>query len=331
MTTKTIFTLAVFLTLLSTAFKIPAAVKRKTAPQLSESTPVFLGRGINIPSIEQMNAAHYTIIRKAGFDHVRIPIHPFSQTNGTEDYTLKSSFFDAIDTAINRSLVNNLIPIIDFHEHSAMQKDPSGTKPMFLAIWKQLAIHYQGFPGSVLFEIANEPNMKADLWNEILSEAHAIIRKSNPNRTLLIGTVYGNQIKYLKDLKIPENDKNIIVTVHYYMPINFTHQGAQWSNNYKNISGLSWPTDQSGEQEIINDFKVAAEWSKTYGIPIHLGEFGTYNKSPMDSRVRWTKTVARLAEQLHWSWCYWELNQGFGIYSLTTNKWNDLLFHALIP
>ncbi|RZJ15473.1 MAG: glycoside hydrolase family 5 protein, partial [Acinetobacter sp.] len=268
------------------SFKLYAApVSRlQSARILVDQPTIFLGKGVNIPSIQIMNAFHYKIIKAAGFDHVRIPIHPFSQTTGTAEFQLRESFLAMLDTAVNRSLANGLIPIIDFHEHNAMQKDPLGTKPMFLAIWDQIAIHYKDSPSSVLFEVANEPNMKAEIWNEILNDAHAIIRKSNPNRTLLIGTINGNQIKYLKDLKIPKNDKNVIVTIHYYMPIKFTHQGAQWSKNYKDISGLTWPTAESGEQEIIADFNVAAQWSKENGIALHLGEFGTYSKSAMDSR-----------------------------------------------
>jgi hypothetical protein len=104
------------------------------------------------------------------------------------------------------ALKAKLMVIIDFHEHGALQKDPLGKKPMFLAIWKQVAEHYAGLPKEVLFEIANEPNMKPELWNAMHSEAYQIIRKVNPHRTLLIGPIYGNQIKYLKHLQLPEED-----------------------------------------------------------------------------------------------------------------------------
>jgi endoglucanase len=322
---------SVFFFLLCLQAGVYASEAQNLIPLTESPAPIFLGRGVNIPSIQIMNARHYKIIKEAGFNNVRIPIHPFNKTDGGAGFILKPAFFELLDTAVNRSLANDLIPIIDFHEHNAMQKDPIGTKPMFLAIWTQLAEHYKDAPGKVLFEIANEPNMKPELWNEILAEAHTVIRQSNPNRTLLIGTVYGNQIKYLKDLKIPANDKNVIVTIHYYMPIEFTHQGAEWSKNYKNISGLEWPSEKSGEQEIINDFNQAQEWSKANGIALHLGEFGTYNKSAMDSRIRWTRFVARQADKLNWAWSYWEMNQGFGIFNITTNQWNEGLYKALIP
>jgi endoglucanase len=290
-----------------------------------------LGRGINISGYQGLDEIDYKSIKEAGFSNVRIPIHPFGQTISNIDFTLKPSFFEELDLAIKRSLSNNLIPIIDFHEHETIQKDPIGIKPKIMAIWKQLADHYKDAPKEVLFEICNEPNMKAAIWNEIHKEAYQIIRISNPDRTLLIGTINGNQIQFLKDLTLPEDDRNIIVTIHYYMPIQFTHQGAEWSPKNKNLSGIEWPNSRAEEQAIINDFKNAQKWAKTNKRPLHLGEFGVYNKAGMESRIRWTNFVTRQAEKLNWSWSYWEFCQGFGIFNKNSKTWNKGLLNALIP
>lgn len=299
----------------------------KTAFELNKR----MGRGINIPSIQQMDTTHYKAIKEGGFTNVRIPIAPFDETITKTDFTLKPSFFDILDEAVNRALAYDLIPIIDFHQHHVIQNDPLGVAPVFYAIWQQLAEHYKDAPKEVLFEIANEPNVKPDLWNDFYKMAYRIIRKSNPDRTLLIGTIYGNQIKYLKDLELPEDDRNIIVTIHYYEPIDFTHQGAEWNPERKDISGIQWPTEDMPEQDIIDDFNTAQEWSKANKRPLHLGEFGVYNKTEMSARIKWTAFVALQAEKLGWSWSYWELNQGFGIYNLKTYEWKTGLYKALIP
>lgn len=290
-----------------------------------------LGRGINIPSIQNMNEKHYQVIKEAGFFNVRIPIAPFKEITSDTDFTLKSSFFERLDLAVERVLSVGLIPIIDFHEHHAMQNDPLGTAPMFYSTWTQIAEHYKDAPSEVLFEIANEPNMKPDLWNDLYKMAYRIIRKSNPERTLLIGTIYGNQIKFLKDLELPQDDRNIIVTVHYYMPIEFTHQGAEWNEKRKNVTGLTWPSEERTEGMIVEDFEIAQKWSEANNRPIHLGEFGVYNKTAMEDRIRWTSFVAREADARGWSWSYWEFNQGFGIYDLKTDEWKKGLKNALLP
>ncbi|MCB0566828.1 MAG: cellulase family glycosylhydrolase, partial [Phaeodactylibacter sp.] len=157
-----------------------------------------------------------------------------------KDFKLAPSFFKTLDWAVEQALENDLMAIIDLHEHHAMQEDPIGIQPLFFAIWEQIAEHYKGHPSEVLFEIANEPNMDPQIWNQIHARAHKIIRSSNPDRTILIGTIYGNQIRHLKDLDLPVEDRNIIVAIHYYSPIQFTHQGAPWSTKNKDLSGITF-------------------------------------------------------------------------------------------
>nr|WP_294897890.1 glycoside hydrolase family 5 protein [uncultured Pedobacter sp.] len=298
-----------------------------------------MGRGLNIIGYDpiwdnfskaRMKEKHFKLIKEAGFNNVRIKISPFRFSMDSA-YTINPKFFTTLDWIIKESLKNNLMAIVDFHEHGAMEKDPLGTKPMLLAMWKQIAEHCKNYSNDVLFEIANEPNMKPELWNQIHKEAYEIIRKSNPNRTLIIGTVYGNQINYLKDLVLPEADRNIIVAVHYYSPIEFTHQGAPWSAKSKDLSGITWTGTEAQKQAVQKDFDVVQNWSKQHNRPITLGEFGAYEKGDMQSRVNWTNYVARQAEARHWSWSYWQFDSDFIAYDMAKDEWVKPIIDALIP
>jgi endoglucanase len=126
--------------------------------------------------------------------------------------------------------------------------------------------------------------MKPEIWNEIQEEARQIIRESNPHRTLIIGTINGNQIQFLKDLKLPAADQNIIIAIHYYSPIQFTHQGAPWSKNNKDLKDIHWNATEAQQQAVINDFDVAQKWSKENNQPLTLGEFGAYEKAELKDR-----------------------------------------------
>ncbi len=298
-----------------------------------------LGRGVNIigydplwkdSSKARMKEKHFKLIKEAGFSNVRIVISPFRFSLNDSNHTLHPAFFSTLDWAINESIKNNLVAIVDFHEHGAMGKDPLGNKAKFLSMWQQIANHCRGYSNDVLFEIANEPNMKPEIWNNLHTEAREIIRKSNPKRTLIIGTIYGNQIKYLQDLILPENDRNIIVAVHYYSPIQFTHQGAPWSVNNKNLSGIQWTKTESEKQAVISDFDLAQEWSKKHNRPITLGEFGAYEKADMPSRILWTQYIARQAEARKWSWSYWQFDSDFIVYDLNKDEWVLPIKHALV-
>jgi endoglucanase len=299
-----------------------------------------LGRGVNILSADKawrslskarMTSNHFKQIKEAGFDNVRIAIHPFGFTRDTVNYKIDSSFFVALDWSLKQSLSNNLMAIVDFHEHESMGRNPIENKAKFLSMWKQIAEHCKDYPQTVLFEILNEPNIKPALWNEFHKEAYKIMRESNPNRTLLIGSIYGNQIKYLKDLELPENDRNIIVTIHYYMPIEFTHQGAPWSRTSKDLKDIKWSETESEKQAIIADFDTAQNWSKKFRRPLYLGEFGAYEKANLPDRVRWTNFVPRQAEKRGWSWAYWQFDSDFIVYDIDKDTWFDPIKNALIP
>jgi endoglucanase len=299
-----------------------------------------LGRGVNIigydplwkdSSKARMKDKHFKLIKDAGFNNVRIVISPFRFASGDSDFTIKPVFFERLDWAINNALKNRLMAIVDFHEHGAMGKDPVGTRPMFLAMWKQIAERCKNYPNNVLFELANEPNMKPEIWNNLHSEAYKIIRASNPNRTLLIGSVYGNQVKYLQDLLLPEDDRNIIVAIHYYSPIQFTHQGAPWSVKNKDLSGIEWNETADEVLTVQKDFDMAREWARQHNRPLTLGEFGAYEKAGMPSRIRWTNHIARQAEKRNWSWSYWQFDSDFIVYDMDKDEWKRDILNALIP
>lgn len=299
-----------------------------------------MGRGVNIigydplwkdASKARMKEKHFALIKQAGFNNVRIVIGPFKFSMNDSAYTLKPEFFTSLDWAIKEALKNKLMAIVDFHEHSAMQKDPMGTKPKLLAMWKQIAAHCKDYSNDVLFEIANEPNMKPEIWNAIHKEAYQILRASNPKRTIIIGTINGNQIKHLPDLILPEEDRNIIVAIHYYSPIQFTHQGAPWSVKNKNLSGIEWTQSKPQEDSVKADFDFAQQWSKQHNRPLTLGEFGAYEKADMPSRLRWTNYIARQAEARKWSWSYWQFDSDFILYDMNKDEWVEPIKNALIP
>ena len=111
----------------------------------------------------------------------------------------------------------------------------------------------------------------------MLKETLAVIRKTNPTRNVIIGPAFWNNIHYLDKLELPADDRHIIVTVHYYLPMEFTHQGASWNKETAKLSGVTWGTEAE-KHRVEEDFAGVQEWSKKEGRPIFLGEFGAYEK-----------------------------------------------------
>jgi endoglucanase len=299
-----------------------------------------LGRGVNIIGYDnafwkdyqhgRFKEPYFKMIKEAGFSNIRVNLHAFSHMDKT-NYKFDPKWLETLDWVVKKGLEAKLMVILDMHEFNQMADDPVGKKEMFLSVWRQLAPRYKDQPSQVIFEVLNEPNQKltVDMWNEYLAEAVKIIRETNLGRTLIIGPGNWNGIESLPTLKLPENDQNIIVTVHFYHPMQFTHQGAPWSKDTKDLSGIKWMGTAEEKAFIETKLKVAADWSKANKRPIFLGEFGAYDKGEMDSRARYTAFVARTAEKFGFSWAYWQFDSDFIVYNIEKEAWVQPILNAL--
>jgi len=315
------------------------------APAQSESKPdAFaqnqrLGRGVNILGYDpiwrareqgRFKAEYFQKLKAAGFNSVRINLHAFRHMDATNN--LKASWFEVLDWAVNEAQAQGLAVILDLHEFQVLGKDPAGNKEKFLAFWRQMAAHYQNAPASVYFEPLNEPHDKLtpELWNEYFAEVLGVIRKTNPTRPVIVGPGFWNSIDRLAELKLPEGDRNLIVTVHFYEPFNFTHQGASWADRADKL-GFDWKGTAEEVAALNRAFDKADAWSKANQRPLFLGEFGAYDRGPMDSRARWTAAVTRAAEARGWSWAYWQFDSDFILYDVKREAWVEPIRDALIP
>src|SRR5262245_31041058 len=198
-----------------------------TATTEPEPTPtpipiVELQRGVNMGNMLEapnegewglyLQEEYFDLIRDAGFDFVRLPVRWNAHAKESEPYAINPSFFFRVDQVVEWALERNLTIIIDFHHYEEMMTDPWSHKDRYLGIWRQVADHYKDYPTTVLFELLNEPNtaLDAQLWNEYLKEALAIVRETNFTRDVVIGPVSWNAYNWLSTLDLP-NDKHLIV------------------------------------------------------------------------------------------------------------------------
>jgi endoglucanase len=280
-----------------------------------------------------LQAEYFSLIKEAGFSGVRIPIRWSAHAGVDSPYTIHKNFKDRVDWAVHQALTNELAVVINIHHYEEIMSEPEQHRERFLALWKQITEHYLDQPDDLLFEVMNEPhdNFVAELWNEYLLEAIDTIRAIDPERTLIIGTAEWGGIGSLSKLDIPDSLDNIIVTVHYYNPFEFTHQGAEWVDGSDDWMGTTWRGYTSEKSAMAEDLDMVAAWAAQHNRPIYIGEFGSYSKADMTSRVAWTKHLREEAEQRGMSWAYGEFGAGFGIYDRDSGEWRTELLHALIP
>jgi len=302
------------------------------------SRTVNLGNALEAPNEGEwgvtLQKEFFQVISQKGFTAVRLPVRWNAHALKEAPYTIDPEFFKRVDWAVEQALDNNLAIIVNIHHYEEeLAVDPQGQQARFLALWKQIAEHYRSYPNALLFEPLNEPNglLNARQWNKLIALTLPAIRASNPTRNIVIGPTGGDSVDELDELTLPDDDRHIIVTFHFYNPYQFTHQGAEWVQGSASWVGTEWKGSSAEKQILQFDLKNAEQWGKDNQRPIFLGEFGTYSKADMASRVRWTAFMAREAEARNFSWGYWEFCAGFGLYDLTTGQWHEDLVQALIP
>ena len=277
---------------------------------------------------------YFRLASQRGFTAIRLPVRWNAHALETAPYTIDPAFFKRIDWAVQQAFENNLAIVVNIHHYEEeLALDPTGHQARFLALWEQIAEHYQDYPNSLLFEPMNEPNglMTPKHWNDLIALVVPVIRATNPTRNIVIGPADWNSLNDLDELSLPADDRHIIVTFHFYQPFQFTHQGAEWMPGSDSWLGTEWKASSAEKQAIQFDFNIVDKWAKDNNRPIFLGEFGAYSKADMNSRVLWTAFIAREAEKRNFSWGYWEFGAGFGVYDPAAGKWNDGLAQALLP
>ncbi len=271
-------------------------------------------------------------MKAAGFTTLRMPLTAFKHIVDTKG-NLDPKYLDKIDTVVLAAIKNNMTIILDEHDFDDCEKNTDACAVLLPNIWYDLSEHFASAPNNVVFELLNEPHGKIDdqIWNDWLSGLVGIVRETNPTRNIIVGPVGWNSIDQLDKLKLPA-DKHIIVTFHYYSPMEFTHQGADWAGDaLKPLRGVRWTGTPEQMAKLNGDFDKAAAWGKANGRPIFLGEYGTYGKynDNMEDRAAWTRAVSKAADDRGFARAYWYYDGDFGAFDADKGQWVDPIRNAL--
>jgi endoglucanase len=213
----------------------------------TKSEPVF-HRGVNLSSWfanaprQPLFDPDFKQIKKAGFDHVRIPINPeffgfslasqagFSFVNFVSRQTLSN-----VDRAIDLAIGNGLAVILDLHPEPKFQaklEKSEAAETSFIQFWESLIARYaKHAPDMIGFELLNEPQYHASLekYHRFMSRTVRTLRQKFPTRTLIVGAPQGSSIDGLLKFK-PIMDSHTLYVFHFYEPYIVTHQGATWGS-----------------------------------------------------------------------------------------------------
>lgn len=207
----------------------------------------------------------------------------------------------------------------------------------YLDLWKSLADELKDYPNDlVAYELLNEPVAPySSQWNSLSAQLIRELRLTEPERKLVIGSNKWQGVNTFGELTVPANDPNIILSFHFYNPHLFTHYKAEWTD-MKNLNvAIHYPGELIAQEEYAqlsdDDKKIVDPYMGTYnravleslvrkamnqagkyGLQLHCGEFGCYNKTPRTDKIDWLQDVISIFRDNNIAYSYWEYKAGFG-------------------
>jgi len=292
------------------------------------------GAGIKNKNTYVYKREYYDLIAEAGFDHVRLPVGLGSIviSEGPE-YLLDTEALRYLDMALEHALDAGLVIFLDNHHGSGYEN-----KEKFVRIWEQIAERYRQYPDQLMFELVNEPNgMSDDHVNEVQMAAAEVIRKTNPTRILALAPNQWNGVGKVWDTQVPstldENgqikyDPNVVMSVHMYAILEFTHQVLDGNPLCHWTDGI--------KDHVTAQLEVCADYEARTGRECWISEWGCYQgghqgaDSADGCMQKYYKHVTSEFARLDLAYAVWEFNQGFGVYNSNTNEFWDYLMDNMI-
>lgn len=270
----------------------------------------------------------YENIKRQGFDHIRIPIDfRLIYSESTKSFNEKE--IAKIDNVLDLVEKSGLYATIDFHGWYDITPRDKAAKETFLTIWGLVAERYKDRSELISFELMNEPGMKLmsiKEHNDLQAEAIAVIRKTNPDRLIICAAPDGNQPWTLKDLVLPEGDKNLAVAVHIYHPGDFTHQGFTWAGRPANVQVR---LDEKGYKELMWNINETQKFIDETGIPVVLNEFGlNLSLADREDSAKYLGSLTSFCQKNGIPWTYWQYHDDhMGLYH--RGRWDVEAMDAL--
>lgn len=323
-------------------------------------TDSFLGRGLNMGNYLEgdptegswsgrtMTEDDFTLIKAAGFKSVRIPVRWSNHAGTSSPYTIDAAFLARVKEVVEWAISKDLKVVLNTHHYTQMMEQPAnltGHRARLAAIWDQIsdAFPVSSYPADELvFELLNEPNGAVDYttWNQMIAQLTTVIWTDNAatqtGRRIMVGTANWGGPNGLANLTLPSacTPANTIITIHWYEPFRFTHQGAEWVSGAGSWREI-WRGTAAEQQPLLSLYESVESWNaqQAEAFEVFVGEFGVYGRyAGAEYRKAWTAFIAREAEKRGWSWAYWEFDQGFGAYERgDVNAWRPEIIEALIP
>jgi endoglucanase len=297
------------------------------------------------------NEEDIDLLVKAGFDHIRLPVDEVQLFN--EDMSLNEETLSILHNTIDNCLKRGLKVVFDLHiirshhfldEHAALWSNVA-EQDKLVDMWRVIQQQLYCYPVTeVAYELLNEAVAPDDeQWAALMLRIVEMIREKEHDRVIVLGANMQNNAAHVKNIRVPQDDRNIMLSFHFYEPLLITHYQALWTP--LRILNFSKPMQYPGqlipddlyaelsdeEKEVVEPYhhsydkdwirsywSEAIEYAKQKGLKLYLGEFGCLVNCGEEVRMAWLKDVVDVAREQGIAYSLWEYNQQFGF----ADRWN---------
>ncbi|HLP09415.1 MAG TPA: cellulase family glycosylhydrolase [Opitutaceae bacterium] len=269
-----------------------------------------------------------------GFDFARLPLSYWAWSSPERWDEIDERALAPIDEAIEWGREFGVHVNLNFHRIpgycvNGREKEPaqlfdSAPAEMERALaaaerhWRFFARRYRGIASERLsFDLFNEPPFMADQarYVAIARRLIAAIRAEDPQRLIVAD---GADIGQTPVLGLA--DLGIVQSTRGYLPKMVSHYTATWvpAAEFESMEPPVWPmTDKHGvrwDREKLRA-ELIAKWEPLtrLGVPVHVGEWGCFNRTPHAAMIGWMSDLLALWQEAGWGWAMWNLRGAFGV------------------
>lgn len=297
-------------------------------------------RGFNLPDLaggqrgRSFVEADFAWMAEWGFDFARLPMSYWAWADVKDWKTIDERALAPVDQAIEWGRRYGIHVNLNFHripgycvngrEREPFQLFDSPRDSMERALdaavhhWRFFAERYRSVPSAQLsFDLFNEPPFMADhaRYVEIARALVAAIRAASPDRLIFADGADIGQTPVLGLV-----DLGLVQSTRGYLPKMVSHYTATWvpKNEFESFAVPTWPMEAANgdkwdrarlRRELVDKWQPLV----ARGVPVHVGEWGCFIKTPHPVALAWMKDLLGLWKEAGWGWAMWNLRGGFGI------------------
>jgi endoglucanase len=265
-------------------------------------------RGFDLDNASKKSAANFDALATMHVNLIRLFLN-LERCDDCTTYTIPPDNLAQIDQAISLAEKRNIYVILTMvpepPKDAKYWSDPA-LQTSIIDIWTQLAERYKGRPAMGGFDLINEPNPPGRLeeasanYVEFADKIIKAIRAVDPQRMIVYEPApRGNAYYGFKALNSPLPYSNVLYSLHFYQPLNLTHQGI-----YGIPLGTTYPNSSWNKEKLSEQLNPARQFKAKYNVPVYVGEFSCARYAPDNSAYLWSKDVTALFEAEGWSWTF---------------------------